>query len=364
MTVKASDTMPADDRDGAKTARAANVLPRVSVVIPCHNYAAFLDDAIGSALSQHGVAVDVTVVDDASTDDSLLIAQQWAQRDDRVTVVAHEVNKGHIATFNEALGSATAPYVVKLDPDDVLPPGSLRRSADVLDAHSDVVFVYGHVVSFQGSIPSMPRAVGRRRVKLWSGRRWLWLRVLRTRNVIYQPEVMIRASALEVAGGHRPEVPAASDLNLWLRLATLGSVARLGGVVQGLYRKHPGSMQHTIHAGKLVDFRARRDAFEAFFAEAGDSLPDRARLMAASRRALSRDALRLAFEELEDGRPVGDYLEDALALDPRVRRTLAWRNSTRRMQDPSYNGLPVRLERLKRDLDGRVRWRVWRRYGI
>ena len=49
--------------------------PSVTVVIPCHNYARFLPDAVGSALSQAGVIVDVIIVDDASTDESLAVAR-------------------------------------------------------------------------------------------------------------------------------------------------------------------------------------------------------------------------------------------------------------------------------------------------
>ncbi len=339
-------------------------IPRVSVVIPCHNYAQFLGDAVESALSQEGVVVDVTIVDDASTDDSQAIALGWQARDERVRVKIHSANAGHIATFNEALASARAPYVVKLDPDDVLPRGALRRAAAVLDAHPDVAFVYGPVVPFSGPVPTTSRTVGSRRLKVWSGRRWAGLRLRRLRNVIYQPEVMIRARALELVGGHRDTVPAASDLNLWLRLSAVGAVARIGGVAQGYYRKHQWSMQHTVHAGKLLDFRARRDAFRDFLNDPIIPREESERWRRINDNALGRDALRLAFEELEDGTPRPEFLEEARALHPNVVRSVSWRNCVRRLADPLENGILVRVERLVRDLDGRIRYRVWRRFGI
>lgn len=336
--------------------------PRVSVVIPCHNYARFLDEAIRSALGQEGVEVDITVVDDASTDGSVAISQAWAAADARVRVVVHQRNQGHIATFNEALASARAPYVVKLDPDDVLPPGSLRRSADVLEAHPGVAFVYGPVLAFRGPTPSgLPTQV--RSVTVWPGRRWLRWRARRLRNVIYQPEVMIRTSSLRQVGGHREDVPAASDLNLWLRLASIGDVARLHGPVQGLYRQHPGSMQATIHAGKLADFRARRCAFELFLAEAGDRVRHRSGFERVLRRALGRDAVRLAFEEFEDGKDPRAYLAEARDVWPGIVRTLRWRSIQAQLRagEPAWWGC---IGRVKRDLDGRIRFRLWRRYGI
>ncbi|TXN30440.1 glycosyltransferase family 2 protein [Lacisediminihabitans profunda] len=353
---------------GAETTEIAenanHSLPRVSVVIPCHNYAQYLSEAVDSALSQTGVIVDVTIVDDASTDGSLRIAREWESQDPRVRVVAHETNKGHIITFNDALESATAPYVVKLDPDDILPDGALRRSAEVLDAHPDVAFVYGPVVNFNGAVPTHPTAVGRRRLKVWPGGRWIELRVKRVENVISQPEVMIRTSALAVSGGHRADLPAASDFNLWLRLASLGSVARIGGVVQGLYRVHSLSMQHTIHAGKIVDFHARRSAFDAFFSEAGGRVAGVESLRRANRRALASDAVRRAFEELEDGRSAQEFLDEAVDLRPDIARTSSWKNSYKRTAGLPFNGLAVRVERLRRDLSGRIRWRIWRRYGL
>ncbi|WP_165310832.1 glycosyltransferase family 2 protein [Microbacterium protaetiae] len=337
---------------------------RVSVVIPCHNYAQYLEEAVVSALAQEGVEVDVTIVDDASTDDSVKIARRLVDADPRVRLIAREVNLGHIHTFNEALESATAPYVVKLDPDDLLPPGSLSRSVSVLETHPDVVFVYGPVTSFSGQPPTSVRAVGARRLKIWPGRKWLTLRMKRCRNVIYQPEVMIRTSALQTVGGHRAEVPAASDLNLWLRLASQGSVARIGGVVQGFYRQHSLSMQHTVHTGKLVDFRARRDAFDLFFAEAPNTVKGLSDMRVLSRRSLAKDAVRLAFEEHEAGNPAQEYLDDAARLDSRIVRTRAWKINRRRVADPGYNGIPVRLERVRRDLAARIRFRMWRRFGI
>ena len=342
-----------------------SLLPRVSVVIPCHNYGRFLDEAIESALFQDGVDVDVTVVDDASTDASARIAAGWAEADPRVRVIVHERNQGHIATFNDALASATAPFLVKLDPDDMLPPGSLRRSAHVLQDHPEVAFVYGPVLPFHGPTPALPddTVAPARPVTVWPGQRWIWQRARRLRNVILQPEVMIRTAALRQVGGHRPEVPAASDLNLWLRLASVGDVARLHGPVQGLYRRHEDSMSTTIHAGKLADLRARRRAFELFVEEAGHRLAFLGDFEQVLQRSLGRDALRLAFEELDDGHDPRPYLVEARDVWPGIVRTLRWWSLSRQLDagGPTWWGFPGRAQR---DLDGRIRWRLWRRYGI
>ncbi|WP_144795976.1 glycosyltransferase family 2 protein [Microbacterium paludicola] len=337
--------------------------PRVSVVIPCHDYGRFLDDAVSSALDQEGVDVDVTIVDDASTDDSVARAEAWAARDRRVSVVAHRRNRGHIRTFNEALVHATAPYVVKLDADDLLAAGSLRRSTDLLEAHPGVVLVSGEVEHFAGDAPSGLSD----RVRSWriqEGRQWIEGRMRRPRNPLSQPEIMMRRSALEQVGGHRGEVPASSDFHLWLRMAAVGDVARINGAVQGLYRVHGANMQATMHAGLLRDLQARRDAIELFLAEEGAALPDAARLREIARTALARDAVRAAFQELEAGRDPQTLVDEAQDLDPDIVRTLNWKLLERQRRVGERADGWIAAGHLQRDLAARVRWRMWRRYGI
>jgi hypothetical protein len=337
--------------------------PRVSVVVPCYNYAGYLSACVRSALAQEGVDVDVTIVDDASTDGSDDVARALAHSDARVRLFVHPSNKGHIATFNEALGHATAPYVVKLDADDVLTPGSLRRSVDVFHAHPDVVLVYGRVGWLQGDDPP-PNPVERKgSVKVWSGQEWIRRRVAGGANVIVQPEVMIRTAALHLVGGHRSDVPDASDFNLWLRLATRGDVARLRGPVQGWYRLHDASMQHTIHAGTLKNVAARLTAIELFLEECGHLLDDLPQLRRRLHRTFAREIVLRSLDSFDEGRapsePIEEYMQVAATLDPRVTRTLMWRELRHRVKvgtsTPTPTLHPARLVRRRR-WDHRLQW--------
>ena len=74
--------------------------PLVSVIIPCYNYAHFLPDAIGSALRQDGVDVEIIVVNDASTDDSASVAVSFQQRHPQVRLLDNKTNTGHVVAFN------------------------------------------------------------------------------------------------------------------------------------------------------------------------------------------------------------------------------------------------------------------------
>ncbi|MGN8244865.1 glycosyltransferase family 2 protein [Cellulomonas soli] len=337
--------------------------PRVSVGIPLHNYEQYLEECVASVLAQDGVDVDITIIDDASTDGSLALARRWAAADPRVAVRVHETNHGHIATFTEALAVGDAPYVLKMDADDVLPPGALRRSLALMEAHPEVAFCYGYAQRFQGATPVGTRTAVRR-WSVWSGPEWIERRVRRGHNVILQPEVVIRRSALAQVGGHDVRVAAASDLHLWLRLASVGSVARIDGPVQGLYRVHGSNMHSTMHGGFWRDLQARADAFALFLDEQGDRLPDLERTRATLARTLARDALRLVQRDAE-GRielevPAQQFLDFARATDPTIERSAAWRRTCR--ADGTVRTGPVGA--LLRDLEDKARWRVWRRYGL
>ena len=102
--------------------------PTVTVIVPCFNYAHFLPFAVNSALSQRAVGVEVVIIDDASTDHTPEEASRLSRLSPQVRVVGHRRNSGLVATMNEGLGMARGDYVVKLDADDLLTPGSLARS--------------------------------------------------------------------------------------------------------------------------------------------------------------------------------------------------------------------------------------------
>ena len=104
-------------------------LPLVSVVIPCHDAAPFLAQAVESALAQEGVRVEVIVVDDASTDGSVAVARGFGGRIRRVELAR---NGGACAARNAGAARARGGALLFLDADDALAPGTLAALAAAL----------------------------------------------------------------------------------------------------------------------------------------------------------------------------------------------------------------------------------------
>lgn len=343
---------------------------RVSAAITCYNYGHYLGACVNAILEQEGVEVDVVIVDDGSKDDSLDVARRLEKADPRVRVVAHESNQGPIATVNEALSLARSDYVLKMDADDILAPGSLQRSVALMETFPQVSLVYGGVKTFEHEPPTdSPSEV--RSWTVWSGGEWLRRRYRSGHNVIRQPEALVRRSALDIVGGHREQLPASSDFAMWLRLASVGSVGRLNGPVQGYYRIHSGSLQRTVHSGILFDLTERINAMELFFEECWDRLdePEASRQLA--RHTLARDALHLAQRSIDLGShdvdPIDDYLAIAERLDPGIVKSARWRAVQARLR-LVQRGLPA-LARLTignayREVERRVAWHWEQRFGL
>lgn len=99
----------------------------VSVIIPNYNYAAFVADAIESALALDWPDVEVIVVDDGSTDASRQVIARYA---DRVTVI-HQPNGGQMAACNAGFARSRGNAIIFLDADDVLDPSLVREVSRV-----------------------------------------------------------------------------------------------------------------------------------------------------------------------------------------------------------------------------------------
>ncbi|GGN95320.1 hypothetical protein GCM10010112_85460 [Actinoplanes lobatus] len=351
------------------TPRALTDRPRVTVVIPCYNYGHFLAECLETVFADADqVDVDALIVDDASPDGSAEVARRIAAEDPRVTVIAHETNKRHIATYNEGLAAAEGEFVVLLSADDLLAKGSLARSAALLRAHPEVGLVYGFSRRFFDTPP--PPRTGLRSWSIWDGPEWV-ARVTRTAtNPIYTPEVMMRASTMRDLSGYDARLPHAADYHLWLRAGTRAAIGRVNGVDQAFYRVHGANMHTGEYSGDVLDVEQRHLTLRILFEEDGDRLPGAGRMRDDAYRALAREALILACRPYERGRPGAAEAEQLARLaelageiwpaseDSALRRTYE------RYAAGRGPVVPVPVTALRDRAVLHLGWRRWRHSGI
>lgn len=112
---------------------------RISVVIPVYNAASRLSVCLDSLLSQTYPHLEIILVDDGSTDDSLSLCRAYAQKDHRICVI-HQENQGVSAARNVGIRQATGKYLAFIDADDYVKPDYFQRLAQAAVEHgADIV---------------------------------------------------------------------------------------------------------------------------------------------------------------------------------------------------------------------------------
>lgn len=264
-------------------------MPRIDVVVPCYQYGRYLRACVGSILAQDVADLRVLVIDNASTDDSVEVAQALAAEDQRVEVVAHRRNRGPHASFNEGIDWARGDYFLILCADDMLAPGALRRAMACMERHPDVHLTWGRIASVtaDGDVLEAPEPTA----SAWRISRGgaLVERLCRIgRNVIPGPTAVVRTAVQKQAGYYRHTLPLTDDLEVWMRVACHGRVAETDAV-QGIARVH--AMTQSAAARDVLAWDLDYlGAFESFFRFEGSRLPEARRLRRLARRSLAERA--------------------------------------------------------------------------
>ena len=124
-------------------------MPRISIVVPAYQVQAYLGECLDSVLGQSFRDFELIGVDDRSPDGSGEILDEYAQSDERVRVLHLPENVGLGRARNAGIEIATGDYLVFLDSDDTMTPGSLQAIADRLERTGDPdVLVYDYARTY------------------------------------------------------------------------------------------------------------------------------------------------------------------------------------------------------------------------
>lgn len=117
----------------------------LSVVIPCHNNARYLGEAIQSVLAQNRLPVQIIVVDDGSTDETERVARSFSQIE-----YSKQAQSGAAAARNRGVEQARGEWLAFLDADDLWTTGKIERQMKVFEVleNDEPTMVFGHVQQF------------------------------------------------------------------------------------------------------------------------------------------------------------------------------------------------------------------------
>ena len=207
------------------------VRPLVTVVIPTHNRAATLKEALDSVYGQEGVGqqfdLEVIVVDDASTDETSQVVSRYPAG----RYVRHATNRGPAAARNTGIRESTGSLVALLDDDDVWLPHKLALQIPTLEAHPEAGGIYSHIrIEFGDRAYVWPDLSYTPRGSVF--------RDLLLTNSIPTPSVLIRREAFAKAGYFDEQLTSAEDYDMMLRVAFHFPFVFVPGVV-AVYRQRP-----------------------------------------------------------------------------------------------------------------------------
>jgi glycosyltransferase involved in cell wall biosynthesis len=116
-------------------------MAKISVLIAVYNVEAYVAEALASIQSQTYTDIEIVVVDDGSTDGTLRIVEQIASADSRISVVRSPRNLGLPRALNFGLLFCRAPFIARMDGDDIALPTRLEKQLRYLEENLDIALV-------------------------------------------------------------------------------------------------------------------------------------------------------------------------------------------------------------------------------
>jgi GT2 family glycosyltransferase len=183
----------------------------VSIITPSFNQAAYLEQTITSVLNQDYPNIEYIVMDGGSTDASVEVIKKYANK---LAYWVSEKDRGQADAINKGFARATGDIVAWLNSDDYYLVGTVSAAVKTFMEHPDVMLVYGNMLAVDGNGKTFNTLTYKQ----------LTLEDLLCFQIIGQPAVFMRRSALQSAGGLDPIFHFMLDHHLWIRIAQQGKI--------------------------------------------------------------------------------------------------------------------------------------------
>jgi glycosyltransferase involved in cell wall biosynthesis len=212
--------------------------PRVSAIVPAYNAAAYLAEALDSALAQSYPSLEIIVVNDGSTDSTAAIADGYAAAFPGRVRVIHQPNAGLPGARNTAIAAARGELLALLDADDIWLPDHLDTVVAAFDAEPGLALVHANIERIDANGRTTERWNRR-----WRNRKDPYAAVATRLEHVSCPTVVFRRSCIEEIGGFDPQFTGlgCEDRDLWLRILERYPVRYIDHVT-ARYRTHGSNM--------------------------------------------------------------------------------------------------------------------------
>lgn len=229
--------------------------PLVSVVIPCYNAQRYIGATIASVLAQKDIALEIIVVDDGSSDESVALVRKGFP----AVRIIEQANAGVAAARNTGIAAARGKWVAFVDADDIWLPGKLAAQLDQVGAMPECRLCYTAWKVWPSDVPQpTPDYLARLQEEAGDSARWRgatgWIYPqLLLDCVVWTSTVLMQRSLLAELNGFDTTLRLGEDYDLWLRASRITPIYRVARPY-ALYRMHPASITRATPA---ENYRAR-----------------------------------------------------------------------------------------------------------
>lgn len=191
---------------------AGDDLPLVSIIMPVYNAEIYLKEAIDSILGQVYKNIELIIIDDCSSDNSVKIIKSYD--DNRIRFIRNEVNLKQPRTRNKGISLANGKYIANMDADDISLPERIAKQVAFMEKHTEIDVCGTAIKCFGGAFERIWKyPVESRELLAWSV----------INSPFAHPTVMIRKSSIEKYKiQYSVDFKYAQDFELWSRLALQG----------------------------------------------------------------------------------------------------------------------------------------------
>jgi glycosyltransferase involved in cell wall biosynthesis len=251
-------------------------MPKIDIAIPCYQYGRFLRDCVTSVQLQYIDDLRILIIDNASTDNSVEVAQELARDDPRIEIIAHRTNLGPHASYNEAIDWASSKYFLLTDADDVLLPGWLNSSITCLEQNPNVAFVRGAELFLQDCERMHQIKPNQNIAPEWRFTPGIQFikQFLKFPSFNAAANTVVRRTSIQKkAGYYKSSLKHTSDVELWLRLALHGDVAstQTFGMIRRIHENQISTRYQNLMSILFQEFET---VIDEFFSDNGNKMYD------------------------------------------------------------------------------------------
>ncbi len=222
----------------------------VSICIPTYNNEKTIQQTIESVVSQSYKNMEILIIDDASSDQTLSIVENI--HDTRIRVIENEKNLGMVANWNKCIHEASGEYIKLLCADDILYADAIRIEVAILRKHKDVTLVESNTRLINDEY----KPIGAFNRFPWFGKmdgKRLAKTSLMLNNFFGAPCAnMFRKKDAMAVGGFDEKFTYILDFDLWVSLASIGKVYILPVALHGFMVRQNSNTDQMINSNQDV----------------------------------------------------------------------------------------------------------------